>query len=174
MRGAFPSGTEPGVADQPPRWTLPSPEQLQDHFPQLEIRELLGVGGMGAVYKALQKKLDRTIALKILATTDRKRPGVHRAVFTRGQGAGASESSQHCGDLRFRSNGPLLLFHHGNSWKGRICAILLLTKLWRRAKRCWSWSMQILRRSAPFAHDERIVHRDIKPENILISKKGQE
>ncbi|MCA9060286.1 MAG: hypothetical protein KDA85_17375, partial [Planctomycetaceae bacterium] len=50
----------------PGSFDAPSPAAIADLFPQLEILEIIGRGGMGAVYKVRQVKLDRIAALKII------------------------------------------------------------------------------------------------------------
>ena len=64
---AAPSASE-GVAGWPPQQIYPSPAELTGMMPAGEYAfdALIGQGGMGAVYRGQQMKLDRSVAIKIL------------------------------------------------------------------------------------------------------------
>jgi serine/threonine protein kinase len=66
---AEPTGASPSRPAPPPI------DRIQSAFPQLEVVELIGTGGMGAVFKARQPKLDRFVALKVLPETLASVPG---------------------------------------------------------------------------------------------------
>src|ERR1700755_3505328 len=54
----------------------PSLEEIAPHFPQLEVLACLGRGGMGVVYKARQRSLDRLAALQIPAPPAGKKTAI--------------------------------------------------------------------------------------------------
>src|SRR5664280_2352657 len=74
MKAGF--GTASGSEGGGDAGFVPPPvEAIAKLFPQLEILELIGRGGMGAVYKARQPGLDRLVALKILPPRTGSDPG---------------------------------------------------------------------------------------------------
>jgi serine/threonine protein kinase len=158
--------TDDTPAAQPP---LP-PDQIAPHFPQLEILECLGRGGMGVVYKARQKTLNRLVALKLLAP-ERVGEAKFAERFTREAQALAA------------LNHPNIVTIHDFGQAGGFYFLLMeyvdglnLRQLLRTRKFTPEEALAIvpsLCDALQFAHDRGIVHRDIKPENLLLDKAGR-
>jgi serine/threonine protein kinase len=161
-----PTQVDAEPAAQPP---LP-PDQIAPHFPQLEILECLGRGGMGVVYKARQKSLSRFVALKLLAP-ERVRDTQFAERFTREAQALAA------------LNHPNIVTIYDFGQAGGFYFLLMefvdglnLRQLLRTRKFTPEEALAIvppLCDALQFAHDRGIIHRDIKPENLLLDKAGR-
>jgi serine/threonine protein kinase len=157
-----PGGRKPAVA--------PSVEEIAGYFPELEILELLGRGGMGAVYMARQPKLARLVALKILPQTVGKDPSFAER-FTREAQALA------------RLNHPHIVTLYEFGQKNGLFYFLMeyvdgmnLRQLLRASRLTSSEALAIVPQicdALQYAHEQGIVHRDIKPENLLLTKQGK-
>ena len=148
----------------------PEPEELQRHFPQLDILELLGKGGMGAVYKARQKQLGRLVAVKILPPQVGRDPAFAERFSREARALAHLHHQNIVGVHDFGQAGELYYFVmeyvDGTDLRELIRASQLTSE------QALAIVPQVCE-ALQFAHDEGIVHRDIKPENILVDKKGR-
>lgn len=163
-----PASTQTGPKNN--GFTPPTPQELNVHFPQLEFLELLGKGGMGAVYKARQKSLDRLVAVKILPP-DVGFDTSFAERFTREARALAKLNHPHIvGVHDFGKAGEFYFF---------VMEFVDGVNL-RQAQRAGRLKPPVALQIVPqvcdalqYAHEEGVVHRDIKPENILLDKRGR-
>jgi phage shock protein PspC (stress-responsive transcriptional regulator)/tRNA A-37 threonylcarbamoyl transferase component Bud32 len=149
---------------------VPTPAELAPLFPDLEILELLGQGGMGAVYKARQRKLDRFVALKVLPADWGRDP------------AFAERFSREARTLA-RLNHPEIVSVHDFGEAGRHYFLLMefvdganLRQLLMTGRLQPRQALPIVAQiceALQYAHEQGVIHRDIKPENILIDKRGR-
>lgn len=162
--GSDTSGTTAGYAS----FAAPSVGELVPLFPQLEIIELVGQGGMGAVYKARQPGLDRLVALKILPRRD--------------DAAFAERFTREARALARLSHPGIVTVHDFGQADGLYYFVMEFVEgvNLRQAERAGTLTPAEALAIVPqicaalqFAHDAGVVHRDIKPENILLDAKGR-
>jgi serine/threonine protein kinase/WD40 repeat protein/tetratricopeptide (TPR) repeat protein len=141
------------------------PDEPWPDLPGYELVEVLGRGGMAVVYKARQRKLDRWVALKVMRGSKYVEPE-QRARFQ--AEAWAVAQLQHPNIVQIYEVGesdglPYLVLElveggslarrlHDGPWPADQAAQLL----------------EILARTAHFAHERQVIHRDLKPANILL------
>jgi hypothetical protein len=170
----------------------PSPAEIASLFPQLEILECLGRGGMGVVYKARQPRLNRLVALKILAR-DKEQDAQFAERFTREAQALARLSHPNIvtvhdfGQVGQASSLPPSAKQNEKPETGKmpvpLCYLVMefvdglsLRQLLQTGKMKPEQALTIVPKiceALQYAHEQGIVHRDIKPENILLDKQGR-
>ncbi|MGB8367917.1 MAG: protein kinase, partial [Verrucomicrobiia bacterium] len=166
----FLQGAQTEISGESHSFSPPRPEDLARLFPQLDIIELIGRGGMGAVYKVRQKELDRMVALKILP------PGIgqdSRFAERFAREAKALAKLNHQGIVTIYDSGRVdgLYFFLMELVDG-----VNLKHLLDRGRISPREALAIVPQicdALQFAHDQGIVHRDIKPENILLDRRGR-
>jgi serine/threonine protein kinase len=170
LRAGFGTATGATVVGDAPIFATPAPEELAPHFPQLEVLEVLGRGGMGVVYKVRQKSLNRLAALKLLAPE-------------RVEDARFAERFQNEAHALAALNHPHIVTVYDFGQAGGFYYLLMEfvdgVNL-RQAMKAGRFSPEQALAIVPpvcealqFAHEHGIVHRDIKPENLLLDKDGR-
>ncbi len=132
------------------------------------VLSALGAGGMGVVYRALDTKFNRTVAIKFLSDTIADTEGRRR--FLREAQTASSLNHPH-----------ILTVHDIGELDDRQYLVTEFVdggtlREWRNAaERSWQEVADLLLGVADalaIAHEAGIVHRDLKPENILVSRSG--
>lgn len=139
-----------------------------DFGPRYHVESLLGSGGMGRVYKALDKELDRTVAIKVLRA-ELMADAVSMQRFK--QELLLASQVSHPNILRIHDLGEYkgtkfisMAYVHG----GDLTQVL--KKDGRLPPTRAVHIMKQLCEALAAAHSANVIHRDLKPQNILIGR----
>ncbi|MCW0219740.1 MAG: protein kinase [Prosthecobacter sp.] len=161
-----------GVAGWAPMQIYPSPEELTSMMPKDEyfFDSLIGQGGMGAVFRGRQLKLDRAVAIKIL----------HRQ---HGTDYSYAERFRREAQVLAQMNHPNIVSVYDFGVVGDYLYYVMeyisgqdLHQLMGTRQISQAQALEIVPAicdALSYAHAKGLVHRDIKPANVLISTDGR-
>ncbi|MCE9530966.1 MAG: protein kinase, partial [Planctomycetes bacterium] len=149
-----------------PAKPLNVPRELEAH-PRYEVLALLGSGGMGTVYKARHRLMDRLVALKVINPVLVNQPGAVER-FTREVKAAAQLTAPnivHAYDAEQAGGTHFLVMEYV---EGKMLADLVKEK----GSLPVGQACEYMRQTAvglQHALERGMVHRDIKPQNLMVS-----
>ncbi len=133
------------------------------------IEEKIGAGGMGMVYRAVDEKLGRRVALKFLQAGSIPGEEARQRFMAEARAASSLDHPNICGvfDIDTTEDGETFIvmpFYDGEMLD------VVISRGPLELERAVGIAMQIARGLAA-AHEELIIHRDIKPQNIVITRR---
>ncbi len=170
------ASTLPGGAEDLPTWTSVGARPVEGGDPyrlagtrigHYEIQERLGKGGMGVVYKALDTRLHRPVALKFLLLSLSDEPGARERFFAEARSASALDHNNICTihEISETEDGKIyiVMAHYGGETLRQKMAAGRLT-----IEAALDYITQIASGLAA-AHARGILHRDMKPANVIVT-----
>jgi len=135
-----------------------------------EITALLGVGGMGEVYRAMDPRISRPVAIKILPKSFASDPERLRRFEQEARAAGLLNHNNLLTiyELGSHDGAPYIVSEllEGETLRDRMRAGAI------PQRKAVEYAVQIARGLA-IAHDAGIIHRDLKPENLFLTRDGR-
>ena len=131
------------------------------------ILELVGIGGMGRVYRAEQTTLGRTVAVKIIHPHLVGEENAAARFITEARAASRLNHPHSVGIIDFGKSSDGLLYLVMEFLRGRDLARVIYEDGPLPFRRIVDVLQQTLAALAE-AHNESIIHRDLKPENIIL------
>lgn len=141
----------------------------QAEWSDLEIREKLGHGGMGTVYLAWQRSLERWVAVKVLRTFTDLPANAHRRFRREAVTAAQLHHPNIVQVFAFGEVGGIPFYVMEYVAGGSLAQRLMGTPC---APRESAQLIEVVARALHVAHQQQLLHRDLKPGNILLSPDG--
>jgi len=162
-------------AEQPKVETTPGEDPLLGAIvaKKFKVEKILGVGGMGKVYKARQLALDKAVVVKVLHDQFRDDPQLVQRFQREARAASRLNHPNSIQIIDFGQDESGVVFMAMEFLQGQDLFALLKRDGPLSAERVAKVMIQVCSALAE-AHEQNVIHRDLKPENIMIEdRRGQ-